>query len=106
MMLKVCRRFMITALPTFNTTPWGGRWGQRRLGFNPEAVNTALGYELIAPESGVLVGDGEAAVELRAWTRYWYVVPAARMSPTRACPAPPRSRPPSPARARSPAASR
>ena len=50
--------------PTFNTTPWGGRWGQRRLGFNPEAVNTALGYELIAPESGVLVGDGEAAVEL------------------------------------------
>jgi hypothetical protein len=50
--------------PTFNTTPWGGRWGQRRLGFNPEAVNTALGYELIAPESGVLVGDGDAAVEL------------------------------------------
>lgn len=50
--------------PTFNTTPWGGRWGQRRLGFNPEAVNTALGYELIAPESGVLVGDSNAVVEL------------------------------------------
>ena len=50
--------------PTFNTTPWGGRWGQRRLGFNPDAVNTALGYELIAPESGVLVGDAEATVEL------------------------------------------
>jgi mannose-6-phosphate isomerase class I len=50
--------------PTFNTTPWGGRWAQRQLGFNPDAVNTALGYELIAPESGVLVGDSRAVVEL------------------------------------------
>ena len=50
--------------PTFNTTPWGGHWAQRRLGFNPEARNTALGYELIAPESGVLVGDAAAAVEV------------------------------------------
>lgn len=50
--------------PTFNTTPWGGHWAQRRLGFNPDAANTALGYELIAPESGVLVGDALAAVEL------------------------------------------
>lgn len=44
--------------PTFNTTSWGGHWGQRELGFNPEARNTALGYELIAPESGVLIGTG------------------------------------------------
>jgi mannose-6-phosphate isomerase class I len=43
--------------PTFNTTPWGGHWAQRRLGHNPGARNTALGYELIAPESGVLIGD-------------------------------------------------
>jgi mannose-6-phosphate isomerase class I len=42
--------------PTFNTTSWGGHWGQRRLGFNPQARNTALGYELIAPESGILIG--------------------------------------------------
>ncbi|MEV0318285.1 hypothetical protein ACIBKX_08475 [Streptomyces sp. NPDC050658] len=42
--------------PFFNSTPWGGHWGQRRLGFNPEARNTALGYELIAPEAGILVG--------------------------------------------------
>jgi hypothetical protein len=42
--------------PTFNSTPWGGHWGQRELGHNPEAENTALGYELIAPESGVLLG--------------------------------------------------
>ena len=50
--------------PTFNTTPWGGHWAQRRLGFNPDGANTALGYELIAPESGVLVGDADATVEL------------------------------------------
>jgi len=45
--------------PTFNTTSWGGHWAQRELGMNPEAPNTALGYELVAPESGVLVGDDE-----------------------------------------------
>ncbi|MBG0850456.1 hypothetical protein I2W78_00935 [Streptomyces spinoverrucosus] len=42
--------------PTFNTTSWGGHWAQEQLGFNREAPNTALGYELIAPESGILVG--------------------------------------------------
>ena len=51
--------------PTFNTTPWGGHWAQRTLGLNTEAPNTALGYELIAPESGVLVGErGGPAVEV------------------------------------------
>ncbi|AZM51348.1 hypothetical protein DMA15_01085 [Streptomyces sp. WAC 01529] len=42
--------------PYFNSTPWGGHWAQDVLGFNPGARNTALGYELIAPESGVLIG--------------------------------------------------
>ena len=51
--------------PTFNTTSWGGHWAQEELGFNPEAPNTALGYELIAPESGILVGEpGGARVEV------------------------------------------
>lgn len=51
--------------PTFNSTPWGGQWGRRTLGHRPESTNTALGYELIAPESGVLVGDDpEASVEV------------------------------------------
>lgn len=45
--------------PTFNTTSWGGHWAQRQLGFNPGAANTALGYELIAPESGILLGDAD-----------------------------------------------
>lgn len=43
--------------PTFNTTSWGGHWAQEQLGFNAQARNTALGYELIAPESGILVGE-------------------------------------------------
>jgi hypothetical protein len=52
-------------MPTFNTTSWGGHWGQRQLGFNAEAPNTALGYELIAPESGILLGPApERAVEV------------------------------------------
>jgi len=50
--------------PTFNTTAWGGRWAQRELGFSPEESNTALGYELIAPESGVLIGDPSRYVEV------------------------------------------
>jgi mannose-6-phosphate isomerase class I len=48
--------------PTFNTTSWGGHWAQQELGFNPEARNTALGYELIAPESGVLLGERDGAL--------------------------------------------
>ena len=47
--------------PTFNTASWGGHWAQERFGFNPEAPNTALGYELIAPESGILVGNSDGA---------------------------------------------
>jgi hypothetical protein len=51
--------------PTFNSTPWGGHWAQRDLGHNADAPNTALGYELIAPESGVLLGDTpESCVEV------------------------------------------
>ncbi|MGW1214524.1 class I mannose-6-phosphate isomerase [Streptomyces sp. NPDC002499] len=43
--------------PYFNSTPWGGQWAASELGFTPQAGNTALGYELIAPEAGVLIGD-------------------------------------------------
>jgi mannose-6-phosphate isomerase class I len=51
--------------PYFNSTPWGGRWAASELGFTPQAGNTALGYELIAPEAGVVIGDkGAAQVEV------------------------------------------
>ena len=45
--------------PSFNITPWGGHWAQQYLGHNPDEPNTALGYELIAPEAGVLIGTGD-----------------------------------------------
>lgn len=51
-------------LPTFNTAPWGGHWGQRQLGLGTDAPNTAIGYELIAPESGVVIGDAATSVEV------------------------------------------
>ncbi len=54
----------VRSRPYFNSTPWGGQWAARELGFPPKAGNTALGYELIAPEAGVLVGTPEADVEL------------------------------------------
>ena len=50
--------------PTFNTVSWGGQWGRRVLGLNAEGRNSGVGYELIAPESGVLVGDSGAVVEI------------------------------------------
>ncbi|MFI1753600.1 class I mannose-6-phosphate isomerase [Streptomyces sp. NPDC020571] len=51
--------------PYFNSTPWGGQWAASELGFTPQAGNTALGYELIAPEAGVMIGDkGAAQVEV------------------------------------------
>ncbi|MET7322763.1 class I mannose-6-phosphate isomerase [Streptomyces sp. NPDC005549] len=51
--------------PYFNSTPWGGQWAASELGFTPQAGNTALGYELIAPEAGVVIGDkGAAQVEV------------------------------------------
>jgi mannose-6-phosphate isomerase class I len=59
--LRACLRELVRGpfrtRPTFNTTSWGGHWAQRELGINPTAPNTALGYELIAPESGVLLGS-------------------------------------------------
>ncbi len=51
-------------MPNFNTTSWGGHWAQRELEMNLDARNTALGYELIAPESGILVGALENFVEI------------------------------------------
>ncbi|KRV49051.1 ROK family transcriptional regulator [Wenjunlia vitaminophila] len=63
--LAALARRPVRTRPYFNSTPWGGHWAQRELGFNPGARNTALGYELIAPESGILVGHGpEAQVEV------------------------------------------
>ncbi|MFE3247223.1 class I mannose-6-phosphate isomerase [Streptomyces sp. NPDC059209] len=63
--LATLARQPVRTRPYFNSTAWGGRWAADKLGFEPDNGNTALGYELIAPEAGVLVGqDDGAQVEL------------------------------------------
>jgi mannose-6-phosphate isomerase class I len=49
--------------PTFFPGPWGGQWLRRTLGIRTEASNLAWSYELITPESGLLLG-GDDPVEV------------------------------------------
>jgi len=43
--------------PAFLPVPWGGKWAREVLGARDPGPNAGLGYELIAPESGILLGD-------------------------------------------------
>jgi mannose-6-phosphate isomerase class I len=45
--------------PAFLAQPWGGRWAREVLGATGSEPNAGLGYELIAPESGLLFGEGD-----------------------------------------------
>jgi mannose-6-phosphate isomerase class I len=47
--------------PTFLPGPWGGQWLRRALGVATDNPNLAWSYELITPESGVLLGAAEPA---------------------------------------------
>jgi mannose-6-phosphate isomerase class I len=47
--------------PTFLPGPWGGQWLRRVLGVATDAPNLAWSYELITPESGILLGDSKHA---------------------------------------------
>ena len=42
--------------PTFLPGPWGGQWLRDELGIATDAPNLAWSYELITPESGILLG--------------------------------------------------
>ena len=42
--------------PTFLPGPWGGHWLRDGLGIATDAPNLAWSYELITPESGILLG--------------------------------------------------
>ena len=44
--------------PTFLPGPWGGQWLRTALGIETDEANLAWSYELITPESGILLGDG------------------------------------------------
>jgi mannose-6-phosphate isomerase class I len=45
--------------PTFLPGPWGGQWLRRTLGVQTDTPNLAWSYELITPESGLLLGASE-----------------------------------------------
>ena len=45
--------------PTFLPGPWGGQWLRRTLGIATDAPNLAWSYELITPESVLLLGGDE-----------------------------------------------
>jgi mannose-6-phosphate isomerase class I len=49
--------------PWFAPGPWGGQWMKDRFGLPREEPNYAWSFELIAPENGVLLGDGGETFE-------------------------------------------
>jgi mannose-6-phosphate isomerase class I len=46
--------------PTFLPGPWGGQWLREVLEISTDAPNLAWSYELITPESGILLGTDES----------------------------------------------
>jgi mannose-6-phosphate isomerase class I len=49
--------------PWFSPGPWGGQWMKERFGLPAQAVNYAWSFELVAPENGLLLGDGRSSLE-------------------------------------------
>ena len=50
--------------PIFYPGTWGGQWMKRHMQLDPSKPNYAWSYELIAPENGVLIRDGELYLEI------------------------------------------
>jgi mannose-6-phosphate isomerase class I len=62
--LQALARRPFRVRPTFLPGPWGGRWLLDELGVQEDAPNLAWSYELITPESGVLLDGVEIGFEL------------------------------------------
>jgi hypothetical protein len=62
--LRALSRRPFRVRPTFLPGPWGGRWLLDELGVHEDAPNLAWSYELITPESGVLLDGLEVGFDL------------------------------------------
>ncbi len=49
--------------PWFAPGPWGGQFMKHHMGLDATQTNYAWSFELIAPENGILFGDGEHTLE-------------------------------------------
>lgn len=49
--------------PWFFPGPWGGRYMQGHMGLDPEQPNFAWSFELIAPENGIVLSNGDRKME-------------------------------------------
>jgi mannose-6-phosphate isomerase class I len=62
--LRALARRPFRVRPTYLPGPWGGRWLLEELGVEEDAPNLAWSYELITPESGLLLDGVEVGFEL------------------------------------------
>ena len=58
--------------PWFLAGPWGGKYMQGHMGLDPNEPNIAWSYELIVPENGIQVTDGENKLEFSFDTLMFY----------------------------------
>ena len=49
--------------PWFAPGPWGGQWMKEHFELPTDAPNYAWSFEMIAPENGILLGNGEQTLE-------------------------------------------